>query len=144
MIEILKTVLDGMTSNKQNKLRIIHKNEDERLFYAVILEPWTDVTPDGDTHGDRMTAEEIQKSAHYWMLNGGVIFKQHKEKADIKPVETFIAPCDYIPEGSSEIIKKGSWVAGVKVFDDEIWEDVKLGEYESFSPGGYGYRRDIK
>ena len=124
--------------------RII-KNEDndQRLFYAVVLEPMTNVTPEGDAHGDRMTSSEIEKSAHYYMEMGSTVFKNHQSKIDAKVVESFISPTSYTPEGSDEQIKQGSWVMAIKIFDDEMWEKVKSGEITAFSPGGFGNREDL-
>lgn len=124
--------------------RII-KNEDtdQRLFYAVVLEPMTNVTSEGDAHGDRMTSEEIEKSAHYYMEMGSTVFKNHQAKIDAKVVESFIAPISYTPEGSGEQIKQGSWVMAVKIFDDDMWKKVKSGEITAFSPGGFGNREDL-
>ena len=39
-----------------------------------------------------------------------------------------------------ERIKARSWVVGVKVFADHIWQKVLAGEYQSFSIGGRGVR----
>jgi len=116
------------------------ESEDQRLFYAVVLEPMTEVTDSGDAHGDIMSSEEITKSAHYYMEMGSTIFKGHKAKIDAAVVESFIAPIDFIPEEGEDKILKGSWVMGVKVFDDDVWQDIKDGNITAFSPGGYGKR----
>ena len=39
-----------------------------------------------------------------------------------------------------EFIKAISWVVGVKVFADHIWQKVLSGEYQAFSIGGRGVR----
>lgn len=122
---------------------IKNDNEDKRLFYSVVIEPMTQVTESGDSHGDNMTAEEVEKSAHYYMEMGSTIFKNHNGKIDARVVESYIAPVDFTPEGSSEVIKKGSWVMAVKVLDDATWQEIKKGEITAFSPGGYGYRVDL-
>ena len=116
--------------------------EDKRLFYAVVLEPMTEVTEEGDTHGHVMKSEEIEESAHYYMEMGATVFKQHIQKADVTVVESYIAPVDFTPEGG-ELITKGSWVMAVKVNDDVLWESIKKGDVTAFSPGGYGIITDL-
>ena len=124
---------------EQISASVIHKSDDEkRLFYCVVIEPMTEVTKDGDAHGHVMKAEEIEESAHEFMLTGPVIYKQHIKKTDAKVVESYIAPIDFTPEGASDLITKGSWVMAVKVLDEKVWEDIKKGKITSFSPGGYG------
>lgn len=126
--------------------KIICKSEDDdqRLFYAVVVEPMTDVTPEGDSHGHVMSAEEVEKSAHYYMEMGSTIFKGHQSKVDVSVVESYIAPVNFSITGRDEdIITKGTWVMAVKVHDDETWEEIKSGEITAFSPGGYGNLVDL-
>lgn len=124
---------------------IICKNgeEEQRLFYAVVIEPMTEVTPEGDTHGHVMKAEEIEKSAHYFMEMGSTVFQSHKSKINACVVESYIAPVSFTPDGSDTEITKGSWVMTVKVYDDDVWEGIKSGQITAFSPGGYGKVEDI-
>ncbi len=124
--------------------RILKTDDDRRLFYAVVLEPMTQVTDKGDSHGHVMKSSEIEESAHYFMKMGATVFKGHQSKVDVSVVESFIAPVDYTPEGCTEEIKKGSWVAAVKVHDDKTWNEIKDGEITAFSPGGYGKLIDLE
>jgi len=113
---------------------------EKQIVYGVVIEPWTNVTPDGDSHGDRMTKEEIEKSAHDYMYDFQEIKEQHDHVIKAQPVESFIAPVDFAaPDG--QIIKEGSWIMAVKIEDKDVWEKVKKGEITAFSPGGYGKRR---
>lgn len=149
MKELIKKTLEKLNEQyveegSELKISVFKKDTEERIFGAVVIEPWTDVTPEGDAHGDKMTAEEIEKSAHGFMLNGATTGWMHVAKANAKVIESYIAPVDYTPEGSEEVIKKGSWVLVVKVFDDTLWEMIQKGEITAFSPGGSGYRRNVK
>lgn len=146
-IEVVSSLHGRINKTKQTvNAKIIHKHEDgdERLFYAVVIEPMTDVTDTGDSHGDIMTPEEVIKSAHYFMEMGSTIFKGHLAKVEAKVVESYISPVDFTPEGSEVKILKGSWVMAVKVLDDEMWESIKSGEITAFSPGGFGVRVDLE
>ena len=127
--------------------KIICKSSDnhQRLFYSVVIEPWTNVTPEGDTHGHKMTAEEIEKSAHYYMEMGSTVCKQHENKIEANVVESYIAPVDFSITGDTEdLITKGSWVMAVRVLDDDAWDKILKGEITAFSPGGYGNLTDLE
>lgn len=118
---------------------IIHKADDKQVVYGIVLEPMTDVTPSGDAHGDVMTEEEIEKTAHSFMRNYRTIKKGHSGDAvKAYPVESFIAPSEMTI--GEQKVKKGSWVLGVKVDDADLWDSIKKGEINSFSPGGVGRR----
>lgn len=94
---------------------------------------WSEVyIPDlPDSHGDFMTAEDIRKMGHQFLVDGfqGNIDTQHDNdvsKGNVM-VESFIAREDdplFIP---------GSWVVGVHVADTETWKAIKNGELNAFS-----------
>lgn len=108
------------------------KADDERqIVYGVVYEP-----EKVDSQGDYATAKEIEKAAHSFMLNQGVIKIEHNAEVEAAPVESFIAPADFVMDGASERVKKGSWVLGVKVFAKDMWEAIKSGEYTGFSMAG--------
>jgi hypothetical protein len=83
-----------------------------------------------------MTADEIEKMAHGFMLDGllrGVDTEHDLEDNGSVVVESFIAR-----KGDPDFIE-GSWVAAVKV-TDELWPMVKSGELGGFSMYGKGER----
>jgi len=149
LMEAIKKMTKNIFPEKENlSMEVVQKSEDgeKRLFYAIVLEPMTDVTDEGDTHGHVMKAEEIEKSAHYFMQMGATVFGQHTAKVEAVVVESYIAPVDFIVEGTekSETIKKGSWVMAVKVKDDDMWKSIKNGDITAFSPGGFGILEDLE
>ncbi len=75
--------------------------------------------------------------AHSYMLNSRKFYNRHDWRAvDDAPVESWIQRDTTILLG--EKIKANSWVVGVKVFADHIWQKVLSSEYQSFSIGGRG------
>lgn len=127
----------------QEKFSIFKTESEKQIVYGVVIEPWTDVTPNGDAHGDRMSNEEIEKSAHDFMMKSQEIKSQHSETIEAQPVESYIAPADFsAPDG--EVIKQGSWVMAVKIHDNKVWDKVKKGEITAFSPGGFAKRLPLK
>lgn len=111
------------------EIKLVSKSEDaQKIAYGVVYEP--DVE---DSHGDMMNAEEIEKSAHYFMQYQQ-IDKQHNNVGGYgQVVESYIAPADL--EISGETITKGSWVMAVKA-SDEVWEEIQKGEVTGFSLAG--------
>jgi len=121
-------------------IRITKADKARQIVYGVVYEP--DVE---DAHEDTMTADEIEKAAHGFMerQNTYNIDKQHDLDADKGyVVESYIAPVD-MQLGDQEI-KKGSWVAGVKVLDDDTWEQIEKGEITGFSMFGAGKRWEVE
>lgn len=118
---------------------IFKADNEKQVVYGVVLEP-----NDVDLQEDWMKPEEIEKTAHFFMMNGRTIGKSHETVCKAIPVESYIAPVDFACKGQygDQTVKKGSWVIGVKVLDPSEWEKVKSGEYTGFSVGGWGKRED--
>lgn len=111
-------------------VKIITKTEDEQqLVYGVVYEP--DVP---DAHDDSMTADEIEKAAHKFLKDFRNIDTQHDFASGAgELVESYVAPVDM--EVGDETISKGSWVIVTKA-TDEIWEQIKKGEFTGYSMAG--------
>lgn len=112
---------------------------EERFVYGVVMEPL-----ETDAHGDTQTAETIRETAHKYMETYKNIGLQHQMyiNESVKILQTFIAPVDFKLE-SGEFVKKGSWVMGVRVLEDKLWNAVKSGKITGFSIGGRGIRAPI-
>lgn len=124
----------------QKQVQIAKVDDTKHIVIGVVYQP--DVE---DAHGDMMDAVEIEKAAHLFMEGQHTynIDKQHDLDADKGyVVESYIAPCDM--EIGDQMIAKGSWVAGVKVTDDDTWEDIQKGEITGFSMWGVGKREEVE
>ncbi|KMZ42518.1 MULTISPECIES: XkdF-like putative serine protease domain-containing protein [Bacillales] len=124
----------------QKDIRIAKADKAKQIVYGVVYEPDTE-----DAHEDQMTEEEIEKAAHGFMerQNTYNIDKQHDLDVDKGyVVESYITPVDM--ELGDQEIKKGSWVAGVKVTDADTWEQIEKGEITGFSMWGVGKREKIE
>ncbi|WP_368653760.1 XkdF-like putative serine protease domain-containing protein [Ornithinibacillus sp. 4-3] len=114
---------------KEVKLFINKDEEEQQLVYGVVYEP--DVE---DSHGDVMTAKEIEKAAHGFVKDARNIDTQHDFQAGVgEVVESYIAPIDF--ELGEQTITKGSWVLVTKA-SDEIWESIKKGDITGYSMAG--------
>ncbi|WP_416808833.1 XkdF-like putative serine protease domain-containing protein [Bacillus thuringiensis] len=123
--------------NISKQVPILKTEEEKQLVTGVVYEP--DVE---DSHGDKMTAEEIEKAAYTFMENYQHIDKQHDEIAGKGTVvENWIAKSD-MTVGEQEV-QAGTWLMTVRVDDAETWEEIKKGEVTGFSMGGFGERVEI-
>ena len=93
-----------------------------------------------DLQGEFITAEEIEKTAHGFIRD--LVYGDAKPgemhsrlDANIQVVESYIMPCDGIINGKT--VRKGTWMLGVHIPDDEAWGKVKKGVYRGFSVGGF-------
>ncbi|MDY8165821.1 XkdF-like putative serine protease domain-containing protein [Bacillus thuringiensis] len=133
---IMKSATDKQP-NISKQVPILKTEEEKQLVTGVVYEP--DVE---DSHGDTMTAEEIEKASHTFMENYQHIDKQHDEIAGKGTVvENWIAKSD-MTVGEQEV-KAGTWLMTVRVDDTETWEEIKKGEVTGFSMGGFGERVEI-
>jgi 2'-5' RNA ligase len=113
----------------------------KQVVYCVVTEPHT-----VDAQEDWMTPDDIEDTAHLYMLKSRIIGKNHEEPISAAPVESYIAPQDLHWEGGPygpQVVRKGSWVIGIKVFDKAEWRKVENGDYQGVSISGLGERRDI-
>ncbi|AFQ19910.1 XkdF-like putative serine protease domain-containing protein [Bacillus thuringiensis] len=123
--------------NISKQVPILKTEEEKQLVTGVVYEP--DVE---DSHGDTMTAEEIEKAAYTFMENYQHIDKQHDEIAGKGTVvENWIAKSD-MTVGEQEV-QAGTWLMTVRVDDADTWEEIKKGEVTGFSMGGFGERVEI-
>lgn len=128
--------LPAMQVSFNREIPIKKLNDAKQLVYGVVYEPFDGKTV--DAHGDYATAEEIEKCAHNYLENHQEISLQHEERINklARPVESFIAPCDY--KVGDETIKKGSWVMVTHVLDKALWEAVESKELDAYSIEGFG------
>ncbi|MGE5551509.1 MAG: XkdF-like putative serine protease domain-containing protein [Bacteroidota bacterium] len=88
-----------------------------------------------DTHGNWMTAEEIEKMAHRFLMkfrNTQIDLQHDMEPDEGAVVESFIArenDPDFTP---------GAWVLATKVFKTETWTAIMNGEITGYSLYGLG------
>lgn len=119
-------------------LSIQKADKKKQVVYCVVLSP-----EELDTQDDWMTPEDIEDAAHIFMRNSRAIGSEHSKVIDAEPVESYIAPQDMNWEEGPygpQVVKKGSWVIGIKVNDPKEWKKVEDGEYQGVSVGGFGLR----
>jgi len=139
----LDTLPDQWTFSKSSALHLnnlkfaIEKSEDleteERFAYGEVLIPdWT------DAHGHTIGETLVRRTSHNYMAKFQRVGFQHNTDISDKVsiLESYIAPVDFELAGS--LIRKGTWMMGVRVNDAELWGKIKAGDLTGFSIGGWG------
>lgn len=138
-----RTIIWKANSNAQPVIErtvpILKMDEEKRMVYGVVYSP-----NEEDAHGDFMTKEEIEKASYNFMKARRTtnIDKQHDYEAD----EGFVAESWLIRKNDPLFPDEpeGAWAVGIKVENDETWQQVKDGEITGISMGGFGKRIEKK
>lgn len=124
----------GQTLSVSKSLYIPIRKVDEyqHKVYGVVLSP-----NEVDLQGDMVPPEEIEKASDRYMEKYRKIGLQHeREVEDAVIVQNYIAPTDFML--GSEIVRQGSWVMVIKIYDPDIWQDIVEGRITGLSIGGVG------
>lgn len=135
--KFLITKAEEGSATFQSYGRIVKADSESHFVTGIVYEPMAE-----DTDGEYMTAEEIEKAAHWYMKNTGKVDIQHcfVKAEGIDVVESFVAKSDMDIDGTP--IKKGTWLMTVEVGDSAVWESIQKGEITGFSMGGVATRSD--
>lgn len=109
-----------------------------RYSLGIVLEPET-----VDAQKDIYSADEVRKAAWDYMVNFRNVGLMHKGLVNhrVRLVESYIAPIDMNVGGS--VIKAGTWLMGLHVNDDALWEQVKSGGLTGLSIGGFASKSPV-
>lgn len=117
-------------------LTIMKRQEDERIVLGVVLAP-----DEVDGQRDKMTTEEIAKTAHRFMRQSQQLRLNHVQKGEerVALLESYVAPVPF--ELNGQQVPQGAWLMAVRVEDKALWKQVKSGDFTGFSIRGIGKRR---
>jgi len=130
-------VMIGKEINSEESIDIIKVDKQKQLIYGVFLVP-----EKADWDGDVISAEDIEKVAHRFLVEYGTIDEQHKQIIAADIVESMIAWEDIKYYGKK--ITKGTWFGCIKIHDKEVWDKVLAGELKAFSVRIAGIREPIE
>lgn len=119
---------------KEQRARLVQTTKADELRYVlgIVLEP--DVV---DLQGDTYDATTIRDSAWSYLANFRNVSLQHRMflNGRVEVVESFLAPADM---GIGDVaIKEGTWLMGLRLLDEDIWQAVKTGKLTGLSIGGF-------
>jgi Inorganic Pyrophosphatase/Putative phage serine protease XkdF len=106
----------------------------EQMFvYGPVLVP-----EEVDHHENWAYEDEIRKACRAYMdyQAGDLQHQVPVPRQGLRLTQNFVAPTDFVVEGTEKFIKKGSWIVEFEVIDRVIKRDIKNGRYKGFSVGG--------
>lgn len=108
---------------------------EERFVLGIVLEP-----EKVDLQNDIYSVAEIRQAAHKFMEEFQNMGFMHTEIVNdqVHLLESYLMPVTGTIAGVE--ILEGTWLMGVRVLDDELWEAIKNGEFTGFSIGGSAIR----
>lgn len=132
--EAITSALTRAILTKSN--RVLKADQEERYILGIVLEPLKEMGK-ADSQGDTYSAEEVRKAAYTFMEEFGNLGEQHQKYINgrVKIRENWITRDDSVING--QVVKAGTWLLGVHVIDDDLWDAVKEGKFTGFSIGGY-------
>lgn len=139
------------------KVSILQADAEKQIVYGVPLDPYQ-----FDAHKDLVPPGDVEKYAHAYAIGPRLISIEHTSETDAELVESSVLPypsrSDYraamsgkphrifrfkLGPEKNQFAHSGSWLTGVKLFEDEDWTDVKDGKLTEFSVAGYGHRFEV-
>lgn len=121
----IATKSHGNLAEHEKWVRIKQVDQEKQIVYGEVYAPGM-----LDTYGEFMTADDIETMAHRFMqldLRAAIDTQHDNIPNGAYPVESFIA------RENDPDYTEGSWVMGVKIPDQQLWQRVKSGELNGFS-----------
>ena len=134
----LPDAASGKPEPFSKSVAILKHIPEERYLLGVVLEP--DVV---DAHNDVYGVDEVRKAAHGFMADFRHMGLMHRWKVNkaVGLVESYLLPGD--TQIGNTMVRKGTWMLGVRVHDVDIWGQVRQGKLTGFSIGGFATREPL-
>lgn len=128
---------------KSNDFEILKVNEESRLVYG-----WASVSKVNDSsvvdgEGDIIDTLDLEKAAADFVITSRIGGDNHIRKG-VSDLTASVVFTSEIQKSLGIDLKKEGWFVGFYVRDDVVWENIKKGEYASFSIGGVAEREEIE
>ncbi len=116
----------------------IRKTAEERYVLGVVLEPLGAHEP--DAQNDCYSSDEIKAACFKYMEGFQNVGHMHGTLVNgrVRLVENYLAPVDF--ELGGQTVRKGTWLQGLKVYDDGLWKDIREDRLTGLSIGGSAVR----
>lgn len=151
----MQTINDLLEFNKNDvpveavikgRMKITKADDEKRLAFG-----WASISveEDGeqlvDLSGDMIDPDELEQAAYKYVR----LYREGGEMHERGDVATLIESIVFTPDKKKALgipddaLPTGWWI-GFYVYDDEVWEKVKSGEYPMFSIEGKAVREEVK
>jgi hypothetical protein len=129
-------------SKSEEDFKVFKVDEEQRIIYG-----WASVTTHKgelvvDRQGDVIKTETLHKSVNDFMENVRVGKLMHAGEQVGQIVHSFPISKEICDALGIQSDMEG-WITGYKVYDDALWEDVKVGKYAAFSIGGAAIKEEF-
>ena len=118
-------------------------NPDDRIVYAPALIP-----DKADGNHEAISKEEIKKAAIKYMEHYRKVDNEHTfMDGDGVPIFSWVLQKDEVftkLDGNEKMYPEGTWMMGIKVMSDKVWDMIKSGERTGFSIAGSWKVLEIK
>jgi hypothetical protein len=137
------TVSEATKSDKtQEDFKILKLDEEQKIVYG-----WASVTTYKgelvvDRQGDIIRTETLHKAINEFMENVRVGKLMHSGEQVGQIIHSFPVTKDICAALGIQSDMEG-WITGYKVYDDDLWNDVKSGKYGAFSIGGAAQKEEF-
>lgn len=144
LVEFPAIEVDFIALSKQQNIKLSEVQEERKMIYGAALIPDKLIyreDADGTPYYARFDKKLIEKVAHNFLLKN----LQHSHTIEHTFAVTGLSVVEsWIKEGDSDKsdtlgfdLPQGTWFVGVKVQNDEVWNDVKEGKLKGFSIEGF-------
>lgn len=131
--------------NKDNFLSLAKIDEEKRMLVGVALVPEKEIPRYSEEDGEYLvffSKETIEKAQELFMnsLKNNKATLEHKEDVSgVSVIETWIKEDDTDKSNlyGFQDVPIGSWFVKMKIYNDEVWEQVKQNKLRGFSIEGY-------
>jgi hypothetical protein len=128
----------------EHKVELKTIDEDKRIVISLALIPEKDIyRRNGDyEYNIRFSKDTVRKASELYFkkLKNNNATLEHQEKTDgVTTIESWIVENPKIDKSALYNLNatEGSWVVVMKIYNDEVWADVKNGTYLGLSIEGY-------
>jgi hypothetical protein len=136
-------IQENFIALSEHKIELKVVDEDKRILVGLALVPNKKIyrNVNGKEFNVFFSEQTIEKTNELFMrnLNLNSITSQHETKVSgVSVIESWIVEDEKNDKANLYNLNaiKGSWVVKMKVYNDEEWNKVKLGEYKGFSIEG--------
>lgn len=107
------------------------KDDAKRIVYGIVYSP-----DQIDAHGDYASAEEVEKACYLFMKNSRTT--QVDTQHDLNTNQDCYVGENWIVKESDALFPEelGAWATGIKVENDEIWDQITKGDITGISMYG--------
>jgi len=145
-IEQKETAIPSQTVNSTAVLLTKSVSDEKRLATFLVLEPQEDDYSTTDLHEDWYDAAVVEDACHQFNTLCKTAYIDHAyETQGFDFVESYIL--QQATQIGHKVLKKGSWVATIKVKDAPehqwIWDSIKSGEFNGLSIQAMGITQKL-